>query len=1472
MTSKIKYIGIFMLFCMLLLAFASGIFVSFAETNIQEQNVVNITTNYNLNNSDNENLKNFYISQDQRGYSSYKYKSNNTDVDFDSGWLYQLSSGSNIGDITLMNAHSGEFDIIAQPVMTQLYKAWSYTDDNWKAEYGKEVPDYKKLEFKFQDLYSQDYIIISLIANKNWQGYTDVKIYYSVDGERKECSLTGNSLLNTSFYGFADFVHDNDGNSVLRNVPLIMRYNPASPSKIYFAHNRKSVISEMIILDGEYLPSIENYSVQLSFLDRNSTSSANIVVYEMCSQRLNGDDASFSDTAAPSLSVESSTYAVKNFSYSVPKAYAYDIVDGNLSNNITVEVKSPSGKTCEIVNGKFQVAESGKYKLNYSVSDKSGKNSSTVVEVVAYAQKPVPEIVKDFELEKEYAKNSTIHLPDAKIRTFLTQENNYLDYYVLVQKNYKVIERFEQIDSKKCFIPNETGKYDVIYVCVDEMGLTFSSISSFECVEDAYFEDVEFPEYIHCGQTFELPQMPLINGNEKIQSSVVKVIEPNAIKEGTITSYNPKLSGKYKFVYQATVNDKIYEKAIAIQAGAVNEALFKNDSGCTVIEGDVNLPSWSKKGNGVKVLGKETYSTFSFLNLIDLNDLTKDDILFQFQVLSGEGYSSFDTVEIELIDENDNNNVVKIKMNSATNDASYRYSYMTVNYDGRYMGLHGSQQNRLAYGTEYGTLFYGSFQGVNLSNHPLFTIRMDYDEKTIYADDVWAIGSGTKRVLDMKDEEIVGQSKAWKGFSTGRVYMRVTMSSITGQGGVIITNVAGNSLYGKMMESEQPVVWFDKTENLDLLSMPVAKKGQTYPIPTAIAYDSIYGKVDLSVDAYKAGSSEKVSIDMENPNYVFNESGNYTICYTATNWDNKKSIVELTVKVVDSLDELKVEFKQTPPTIVAGGRYELPELIATGGSGILKIDYQVSLNGKLLELPENRLVDINETGEIVYEYEVVDYLGNVKEGTLKIDAQNPATNVAIIELNDTMPLSVKKGEKLIFPEFTAIDLNFDKTEEGFYPEKWIEINDNRISSLSEYAVNEDIGTFLKVALCAGETKKVYQVAVIDGTYLKDYLIVKSGSAEIVSTIQNMLVEFSNTPTEILLANRVSQNNLVIKFSVKEDQNSMNDITFVLRDGMDADKYITLTFAPNDDKTSYLILNNDSSKKYLIDGSFSNTAKSFSLTFNGDSGILSTTKTIIRSATLQNKEVCSFKIDKYTNGNRYEGFYKGGVEVSISSQSTSAEKATMSITQVSNQPLLGGAISTGELKVYRDTVSPIFYYFGNVPSGSYSINQEVEFSTAIAYDVLGGRLNVTFSLKNENDEYVFKNEALSQTKKFLLSNYGRYILYYHVVDSTGVQYTEQYPIFVKDEIAPTLSISGSYELNYEKDSILQIYNAQVQDNYSNVELFIILSDPDADTRIVEQGSELKLEKVGVYRLIYQAMDEIGNFTTKEFKFTVTEANK
>ena len=93
---------------------------------------------------------------------------------------------------------AGGFSIIGQPIMEDIY--FNVSTDNWS----KIVPDYQIIEFTFGDIQSEAYIKIKV------RGANYATAYVSVSGQKADGTYieTGETLVNTSFYGPAGYVVD----------------------------------------------------------------------------------------------------------------------------------------------------------------------------------------------------------------------------------------------------------------------------------------------------------------------------------------------------------------------------------------------------------------------------------------------------------------------------------------------------------------------------------------------------------------------------------------------------------------------------------------------------------------------------------------------------------------------------------------------------------------------------------------------------------------------------------------------------------------------------------------------------------------------------------------------------------------------------------------------------------------------------------------------------------------------------------------------------------------------------------------------------------------------------------------------------------------------------------------------------------------------------------------------------------------
>lgn len=133
--------------------------------------------------------------------------------------------------------------------------------------------------------------------------------------------------------------------------------------------------------------------------------------------------------------------------------------DGNaLPVSLTV---SKDGKKIEVVNGKFEVNELGKYQITYTATDENGLVGLLTYEMEVVEDKEAPSISVDFD-DKEVEKGTRITLPIG-LATDNVKEG--------VSLSVKVAYGTENIPiENNSFIASKNGTYTVTYVAVDKAG------------------------------------------------------------------------------------------------------------------------------------------------------------------------------------------------------------------------------------------------------------------------------------------------------------------------------------------------------------------------------------------------------------------------------------------------------------------------------------------------------------------------------------------------------------------------------------------------------------------------------------------------------------------------------------------------------------------------------------------------------------------------------------------------------------------------------------------------------------------------------------------------------------------------------------------------------------------------------------------------------------------------------------------
>ena len=109
----------------------------------------------------------------------------------------------------------------------------------------------------------------------------------------------------------------------------------------------------------------------------------------------------------------------------------------------------------------------------------------------------------------------------------------------------------------------------------------------------------------------------------------------------------------------------------------------------------------------------------------------------------------------------------------------------------------------------------------------------------------------------------------------------------------------------------------------------------------------------------------------------------------------------------------------------------------------------------------------------------------------------------------------------------------------------------------------------------------------------------------------------------------------------------------------------------------------------------------------------------------------------------------------------------------------------------------------------------------------------------------------------------------VYESEGVTKECVFNVVI-DDIKPEIIISGAYATSYKKGLTITVLDSIVNDNSAeNIQCKVDVYFGD-DIVTISNG-EFKLDKIGVYKIIYRAVDSTGNETEKVIEFTVEDEN-
>lgn len=1289
--------------------------------------------------------------------------------------------------------------------------------------------DYGKLRYVITDLDRPDNVLTIELqddpGNISW-------IYASYNGsDPQRLGMAG-----FCFRGGHYFSTPTDG----FKFPLILCFDTEA---MRISTGRRMDVSVNLREFYKNIEGFEHFSVDLVFPEVRTGATANLLIYEVNSQVYVGKE--FPHTVAPQILLGDYPRGIWNEEYVLPAARAVHMLEGDLTDSLEITVTDPTGGKIIPTDGAFVPTQEGEYTITYYVKDSHDLDATETVTVEILKVLPRTEITLSGELPDTIGRLGTLRLPAASADSAVS---------VQVQKEGKLLASFADASAVNRIQLTETGEYRIIYSCRGEMGNIDTLAKRVTCDDRPVILDPGIPDQLEfgTGRPYYVPAAQAVSGSET-KDAVLEVISPSGSKVslGESNAFLASEVGTYLFRYSAEFGSQTAFEEFPVNVVYTSEGLFEEVNDVDEFVPNAEVRYLAEEGvTGLGVIGKVNNMTFRFKNVVDLSKLDKDTDVIRLQPLSGDGYAALNEFQVILTDAHDPSRVVRIKFAANT-----QWAYASVNFDGRYLGR--SNENNSSYGmirvNEYGTVMGSTFTPNEYAGKFMFAFQMDYAEKQFLITN-WNLRSGQivnegqDVIIDADDISHVGDGNEWEGFTTGEVYISVTLPQMYGDGGIIVSEIAGQKLGGLVVEDETGPEVAIELDSRYLGELPDGVVNVRYPIPTAYANDLLAGTRDVSVSLYRLGGAEPEDISGEISDYGFTTStpGTYRLVYSATDFSGNVGTLTKEFEIRTSIPGMNADYASMPDTAVAGSVYTLPEINVTGGSGLIEEDVRIRvfIGDQEVTVGGSRRIRLTGTDDIRMEVYAKDYLGRELRKTFTIEVQAPEKPVIVVE---GVPDTVQKGGTLVLPDFDAFNYKYRPEEPGYLAEKEIWVGDVQLGADRTYQVTESGDLTVRyIARSGGQyTEEIFTVRVLEGQYI-------AADKAMTVDLQQSYTEVSVPGgTELTFANPAVAHDFRINFGFAPDSARPDSLEIEFEDYFDKISSVFVKLTPKDDTTCNLEVNGNTGKLISAPGSFSSANAAFTFILNNVLPSIQD-EAGARLANFENTQ----------DGDDFSGFASGAVRVRIRIGSASGT-VKLRFYAYANQSF---ASFSGQ---YVDAMPQIVYH-GSMIDHTVEKGDNITAVAANAYDALNGPAEVRIRAVDPNGNVVLNDVLADQAFTLPADAYGEWSITYTAWDGK-MNATRTFFVRVADREAPAITVDGTLPETVKAGETITLPKATATDNFSPAELTVFVQAPSARYTVVtpDADGELKavLSEKGVYRIVYYAVDEDYNVCEKVFEVTV-----
>ncbi len=1146
-------------------------------------------------------------------------------------------------------------------------------------------------------------------------------------------------------------------------------------------------------------------------------------------------------------------------------------------NNVTVTDNNGDKVSVAYNNdeARFFPQNEGVYKIKY--------NDGFVTSVYVFAELPENTFILSDEFSTEYGVGKELVLPSAMITSEAASYNEYDIIIELAGQQLKTIS-VKEGDAIPLYKLTQKGQYTIKYSITDVFGNKDYEAYNFDCTDKAEMNFTPVPRYLEYGVKYDFGQPVAVKDGIEETATVSVFLEGEPVKLQN-NAFTPEIYGDYTGSFVATINGERIQHNFSFSVIISPAGLFSSNDSILSITAGVEYPAYAYDRNhtGVEIVAAASGASVEFKNPIKLDRINNGQDIIAFQAISKSGFQDIKQIQISLTDENDPTNYIKVNITAHITNIYDAYVKAIINGIGATgIGSPDYGNEGFVYSDVYGDqsgamMTHGSFSGSRISTNPSVNDKaLDFNFR-YYAknNQIWMTARDMSRydtadddsiishmVLDLDDESQVGSGKAFKGFSSDKVKIKITFTQLQGQSGIIVRSLGGYNLEGDVFDdTEAPELSFvsiDDEANFGGDEAPYAVVGKPYKLPQMLSEDFVDGKKIIEPKVYYTDSVESQLQQTSNGVFVPETAGNYELLFTALDSNNNET--EKRISFVVYAESRSPVYYNEPDTSdrLLKSVFEIPDISISGVSGIPSTAKQLVYCGEDIVLDsEVPNIYLSKLGEISFIQTWTDYIGQTfkKEYTIKVVVNGQFVSV------DEAPKVMEVGQTITVPDFIALDGSFNQGEAGYELDKKIVVSDSRgdnvLGNDRQYTAPDTAQDITIKYYVNDETEpsETRTVKVID---------IQDGGQEIVKYFRTTGISIETTKDNVMFKALKEDNLVEMPYPVVAE--SMNIKLMFPSDGAD---YLDVRFTDTVSPDLSLFLRFYKSSSSTIEVKVNGTGVSYYANFRQNiiELIFDAKDKVLYDA--NGNKILNFKA--YENGTQFLGFSEGIAYITFSMGGIN-NSAEFGLEALSNQ-IFNNSVTA----YYRNNggSGPAIRYEHKMQSARVGINTKILISAAKGYDVLSSFPNavtvtVTLSTGTKNVT-IYNNVSANETRELLLDEYGYYTITYKAVNKFSPQFTQYVTINVIDEVAPTMTVNGTIASEYKLNDTITLPTMTVEDNRpdytNNVTTKYIFVVRQMRRESLQEGQTYTFDETGSYQILYIAYDASYNKTIQKFDIIV-----